>query len=465
MKTIINLIILKPAKIKDFIMTIESAVAKIEQHYAHQPEFIQAVKEVAMTIERVYADNPKYEALQVFERLCEPDRIISFRVNWENDKGEVQVNRGWRVQFSNAIGPYKGGLRFHPTVTEGTLKFLGFEQIFKNALTGLPMGGGKGGSDFDPKGKSEAEIRRFCYAFMRELYKNIGQDMDVPAGDIGVGGREVNYMFAMYKNLTRQFEGVLTGKGVGHGGSLIRTEATGYGLVYFLDNMLKVNNDSLEGKTVLISGAGNVAQYAAEKCLHLGGKVITFSDSKGTLVDKEGFTQEKIDWVKSHKENGKALADYVAEFGGEWLAGQRPWQFDADVALPCATQNEVDADDAKALVKLGVKYVAEGANMPLTAEAIDVVREHGVAYAPGKAANAGGVAVSGLEMSQNSVRKYKSFEDLDLELQKIMKNIHDNAKDAAENYGTTEGVVDYMTGANVAGFIKVANALVAYGYL
>lgn len=446
-------------------MTIQSAIAKVEQNYAHQPEFIQAVKEVAMTIEKVYADNPKYEALQVFERLCEPDRIISFRVNWENDKGEVQVNRGWRVQFSNAIGPYKGGIRFHPTVTEGTLKFLGFEQIFKNALTGLPMGGAKGGSDFDPKGKSEAEIRRFCYAFMRELHKNIGKDMDVPAGDIGVGGREVNYMFAMYKNLTREFEGVLTGKGVGHGGSLIRTEATGYGLVYFLDNMLKAKNDSLEGKTVLVSGAGNVAQYAAEKCLHLGGKVITFSDSKGTLVDKDGFTQEKIDWVKNHKANGKALADYVSEFGGEWLAGQRPWQFDAEVALPCATQNEVSEDDAKALVKHGVKYVAEGANMPLTAEAIDVVREHGVAYAPGKAANAGGVAVSGLEMSQNSVRKYKSFEDLDLELQKIMKNIHESAKTAGEKYGTTQGAIDYMTGANVAGFVQVANALVAYGYL
>ncbi|WP_323842013.1 MULTISPECIES: NADP-specific glutamate dehydrogenase [unclassified Moraxella] len=446
-------------------MTIKTAIEKVEKNYAHQPEFIQAVKEVAMTIEQVYADNPKFEALQVFERLCEPDRIISFRVNWENDKGEVQVNRGWRVQFSNAIGPYKGGIRFHPTVTEGTLKFLGFEQIFKNALTGLPMGGAKGGSDFDPKGKSEAEIRRFCYAFMRELHKNIGKDMDVPAGDIGVGGREVNYMFAMYKNLTREFEGVLTGKGVGHGGSLIRTEATGYGLVYFLDNMLKVNNETLEGKTVLISGAGNVAQYAAEKCLHLGGKVITFSDSKGTLVDKDGFTQEKIDWVKSAKQDGKALADYVAEFGGEWLADQKPWQFDADVALPCATQNEVDADNAKALVKHGIKYIGEGANMPLTAEAIDVVRDNGIAYAPGKAANAGGVAVSGLEMSQNSVRQYKSFEELDEKLQSIMKNIHDNSLEAAKKYGTTKGAVDYMTGANVAGFTQVANALVAYGYL
>lgn len=446
-------------------MTIQQAIQKVQKNYAHQPEFIQAVQEVAMSVEKVYADNPKYESLKVFERLCEPDRIINFRVNWENDQGEVQVNRGWRVQFSNAIGPYKGGIRFHPTVNEGVLKFLGFEQIFKNALTGLPMGGAKGGSDFDPKGKSEAEIRRFCYAFMRELYKNIGQDMDVPAGDIGVGGREVNYMFAMYKNLTRQFEGVLTGKGVGHGGSLIRTEATGYGLVYFLDSMLKTQNDTLQGKTVLVSGAGNVAQYAAEKAMQLGGKVITFSDSKGTLVDKAGFTQEKIDWVKEHKANGFALKDYVEKFGGEWLEGQKPWQFEAEVALPCATQNEVDEDNAKALVKLGVKYVAEGANMPLTAQAIDVVRDAGIAYAPGKAANAGGVAVSGLEMSQNSVRQYKTFEELDVQLQQIMKNIHDNALAAAQKYGTTKGAVDYMTGANVAGFTQVANALVAYGIL
>ncbi len=446
-------------------MTIQQAIERVQKNYAHQPEFIQAVQEVAMSVEKVYADNPKYESLKVFERLCEPDRIINFRVNWEDDQGDVQVNRGWRVQFSNAIGPYKGGIRFHPTVNEGVLKFLGFEQIFKNALTGLPMGGAKGGSDFDPKGKSEAEIRRFCYAFMRELYKNIGQDMDVPAGDIGVGGREVNYMFAMYKNLTRQFEGVLTGKGVGHGGSLIRTEATGYGLVYFLDSMLKTQNDTLQGKTVLVSGAGNVAQYAAEKAMQLGGKVITFSDSKGTLVDKAGFTQEKIDWVKEHKANGFALKDYVEKFGGEWLEGQKPWQFEAEVALPCATQNEVDEDNAKALVKLGVKYVAEGANMPLTAQAIDVVRDAGIAYAPGKAANAGGVAVSGLEMSQNSVRQYKTFEELDVQLQQIMKNIHDNALAAAQKYGTTKGAVDYMTGANVAGFTQVANALVAYGIL
>ncbi|MDH2273366.1 NADP-specific glutamate dehydrogenase [Moraxella porci] len=446
-------------------MSIQSAVEQVQKNYAHQPEFIQAVQEVAMTIEQVYADNPKFAELKVFERLCEPDRIISFRVNWENDKGEVQVNRGWRVQFSNAIGPYKGGLRFHPTVNEGVLKFLGFEQIFKNALTGLPMGGGKGGSDFDPKGKSDAEIRRFCYAFMRELHKNIGKDMDVPAGDIGVGGREVNYMFAMYKNLTREYEGVLTGKGVGFGGSLIRTEATGYGLVYFLDNMLKANNDSLTGKTVLVSGAGNVAQYAAEKALQLGGKVITFSDSQGTLHDADGFTQEKIDWVKAQKDARKPLSDYVSVFGGEWLAGEKPWKFTADIALPCATQNEVNEDEARQMVANGIKYVAEGANMPLTAEAIDVVRDNGIAYAPGKAANAGGVAVSGLEMSQNSVRQYKSFAELDEKLQNIMKNIHDNSRAAAEKYGTTKGTIDYMTGANVAGFTQVANALVAYGIL
>lgn len=446
-------------------MSIQSAVEQVQKNYAHQPEFIQAVQEVAMTIEQVYADNPKFAELKVFERLCEPDRIISFRVNWENDKGEVQVNRGWRVQFNNAIGPYKGGLRFHPTVNEGVLKFLGFEQIFKNALTGLPMGGGKGGSDFDPKGKSDAEIRRFCYAFMRELHKNIGKDMDVPAGDIGVGSREVNYMFAMYKNLTREYEGVLTGKGVGFGGSLLRTEATGYGLVYFLDNMLKANNDSLTGKTVLVSGAGNVAQYAAEKALQLGGKVITFSDSQGTLHDADGFTQEKINWVKAQKDARKPLSDYVSVFGGEWLAGEKPWKFTADIALPCATQNEVNEDEARQMVANGIKYVAEGANMPLTAEAIDVVRDNGIAYAPGKAANAGGVAVSGLEMSQNSVRQYKSFAELDEKLQNIMKNIHDNSRAAAEKYGTTKGTIDYMTGANVAGFTQVANALVAYGIL
>lgn len=446
-------------------MSIQQIINALESRYPHQPEFIQAVKEVALSIDKVYADNPKYTEFKVFERLTEPDRIISFRVNWEDDKGQVQINRGFRVQFNNAIGPYKGGLRFHPSVNEGVLKFLGFEQIFKNALTGLPMGGGKGGSDFDPKGKSDNEIRRFCYAFMRELYQNIGKDMDVPAGDIGVGGREVDYMFAMYKNLTREFAGVLTGKGVGHGGSLIRTEATGYGLVYFLDNMLKAAQDDIKGKTVLISGAGNVAQYAAEKASQLGGKVITLSDSQGTLYDKEGFTQAKIDWVKALKDARKPLADYVDKFGGKWLEGQKPWQFDADIALPCATQNEVDDTDAQALVEHNIKYIAEGANMPLTIKAIDIVRQAGIAYAPGKAANAGGVAVSGLEMSQNSLRQYQSFDELDKQLQQIMQTIHDNAKSCGDKYGTTKDSIDYMTGANVAGFVQVADALVAYGTL
>lgn len=447
-------------------MSLQAVIKNLESRYGHQPEFIQAVKEVASSIEKAYNDNPKYAEFKVFERLVEPDRIISFRVNWEDDKGQVQLNRGWRVQFNNAIGPYKGGLRFHPTVTESVLKFLGFEQIFKNALTGLPMGGGKGGSDFDPKGKSESEIRRFCYAFMRELHKNVAKDMDVPAGDIGVGGREINYMFAMYKNLTREFEGVLTGKGVGHGGSLLRTEATGYGLVYFLDNMLKENKDSLLSKIVLISGSGNVAQYAAEKVVQLGGKVITFSDSKGTLHDDNGFEQVKIDWIKEQRELGKPLADYVSKFGtGKWLENKKPWDIKADIALPCATQNEVDKEDAKQLIKNGVKYVAEGANMPLTIEAIDIVRDGGVCYVPGKASNAGGVAVSGLEMSQNSVRQYKSFEELDAQLKDIMKTIHDNALACAKDYGTTQNTIDYMTGANIAGFKQVADALVAYGTL
>lgn len=447
-------------------MSIKTTIEKLEQQYAYQPEFIQAVKEVASTIEKAYQDNPVYEELKIFERLVEPDRIFSFRVNWEDDNGNVQVNRGWRVQFSNAIGPYKGGLRFHPTVNESVLKFLGFEQIFKNALTGLPMGGAKGGSDFDPKGKSDNEIRRFCYAFVRELYQYVGKDMDVPAGDIGVGGREVSYMFAMYKNLTHQYEGVLTGKGVGFGGSLIRTEATGYGAVYFLENMLKAQSDDIENKKVLISGAGNVALHAAEKANQLGATVLTVSDSQGTLYDADGLNQEKIDWLKQQKASRKPLKEYTEKFGGEWLSGQKPWQFEADIALPCATQNEVGEDDAKNMVKHGIKYVVEGANMPLTIEAIDYVREHDVNYAPGKAANAGGVAVSGLEMSQNSVRQYRSFEELDQQLKDIMANIHHQAEQAGKKYGTSKGKsIDYMTGANIAGFKMVADALVAYGIL
>lgn len=447
-------------------MSISQAIEKVEARYAHQPEFVQAVKEVAMTIAPLYDAHPEYNALKVFERLVEPDRIMAFRINWENDQGEVQVNRGWRVQFSNALGPYKGGVRFHPTVNQSVLKFLGFEQIFKNALTGLPMGGGKGGSDFDPKGKTDSEIRRFCYAFMRELHHYVNKDIDVPAGDIGVGGREVSYMFAMYKNLTHEYGGVLTGKGVGFGGSLMRTEATGYGAVYFLENMLAAQNDNITGKKILISGAGNVSLHAAEKAYMLGGIVVTVSDSQGTLYDEAGLNQEKIDWLKTQKAKSKPLADYVAMYGGEWLANQKPWQFKGDIAIPSATQNEVTVDDAKLMVDNGIIYVVEGANMPLTAEAIDYVRLHRVHYAPGKAANAGGVAVSALEMSQNSVRQYKTFEQIDLRLKNIMKNIHDSAADASEQYGQTDnGYIDYMAGANIVGFKRVADALVAYGIL
>ncbi|MGP5066678.1 NADP-specific glutamate dehydrogenase [Psychrobacter alimentarius] len=447
-------------------MSISQAIEKVEARYAHQPEFVQAVKEVAMTIAPLYDAHPEYNTLKVFERLVEPDRIMAFRINWENDQGEVQVNRGWRVQFSNALGPYKGGVRFHPTVNQSVLKFLGFEQIFKNALTGLPMGGGKGGSDFDPKGKTDSEIRRFCYAFMRELHHYVNKDIDVPAGDIGVGGREVSYMFAMYKNLTHEYGGVLTGKGVGFGGSLMRTEATGYGAVYFLENMLAAQHQTINGKRILISGAGNVSLHAAEKVHMLGGIVVTVSDSQGTLYDEAGLNQEKIDWLKAQKAKSKPLADYVAVYGGEWLANQKPWQFKGDIAIPSATQNEVTVDDAKLMVDNGIIYVIEGANMPLTAEAIDYVRLHRVHYAPGKAANAGGVAVSALEMSQNSVRQYKTFEQIDLRLKNIMKNIHDSAADASEQYGQTDnGYIDYMAGANIVGFKRVADALVAYGIL
>lgn len=447
-------------------MSISQAIQKVEERYAHQPEFVQAVKEVALTIAPLYDASPEYQKLKIFERLVEPDRIIAFRVNWENDKGEVQVNRGWRVQFCNALGPYKGGLRFHPTVNQSVLKFLGFEQIFKNALTGLPIGGGKGGSDFDPKGKSESEIRRFCYAFMRELHHYVSKDMDVPAGDIGVGGREVSYMYAMYKNLTHEYSGVLTGKGVGFGGSLMRTEATGYGAVYFLENMLKVQNETMAGKRVLVSGAGNVSLHAAEKACMLGAKVITVSDSQGALYDESGLNQEKIDWLKKQKDQSKPLKDYVEVFGGEWFAGQKPWHIKGDIAIPSATQNEVNEDDAKLMVNNGIKYVVEGANMPLTAGAIDYIRDHRVHYAPGKAANAGGVAVSALEMSQNSVRQYKSFEQIDERLKNIMKNIHDAAADASEKYHQTDnGYVDYMAGSNIVGFKRVADALCAYGIL
>lgn len=445
-------------------MASHALLELLKQRHSNEAEFIQAVEEFWEDIAPIYDASNLYPPLNLFDRLTNPDRIIQFRINWEDDEGNVQVNRGWRVQFNNALGPYKGGIRFHPSVNLSILKFLGFEQIFKNALTGLPMGGAKGGADFDPKGKSDAEIRRFCYAFMRELSPYVGADMDVPAGDIGVGSREINYMFAMYKNLNREFTGVLTGKTVGQGGSLIRTEATGFGLVYFLKNMLNVRQDRLMAKTVLVSGAGNVSLHAAQKCIELGAHVLTLSDSKGTLYVKHGFTLEQIEVLKTYKDQDKRLKEFVAECGdeSEWLEGSRPWHIKADIALPCATQNEINGQDAQMLVDNGVQYIAEGANMPSDADAITIFQQNAVVYAPGKASNAGGVAVSGLEMSQNSVRQYATFEVLDEQLKVIMKNIHD---ECYEHGKQADGRVDYKKGANIAGFNKIAKAMVNYGIL
>lgn len=442
---------------------LQETLTQLQQNYPEQPEFIQAVTEVLEDVNGVYHVNKTYQNLKIAQRLAEPDRIISFRINWEDDNGNVQVNRGWRVQYCNALGPYKGGIRFHPTVTPSVLKFLGFEQTFKNALTGLPLGGGKGGSDFDPKGKSDAEIRRFCYAFMRELYTFIGAREDVPAGDINVGSREIGYLFAMYKNLTHQFTGVLTGKGIAYGGSQMRTEATGFGVVYFLQAMLKQVNDSIEGKKVLVSGSGNVALHALQKAINLGATVVSVSDSKGCLYCADGFTQDDVVWLKQQRDQRQPLADFVHQFGrGEWFAGQKPWHLPADIALPCATQNEVNSHDAKNLLKNGVQYVVEGANMPLTAEATAVIRQSNVSYAPGKAANAGGVALSGLEMSQNWQGQYQSFSELDEQLHQIMQHIHE----LCMQYGKQkDGVIDYMKGANIAGFSKVADALCGFGLL
>ena len=446
----------------DQTYSLESFLNHVQKRDPNQTEFAQAVREVMTTLWPFLEQNPKYRQMSLLERLVEPERVIQFRVVWVDDRNQVQVNRAWRVQFSSAIGPYKGGMRFHPSVNLSILKFLGFEQTFKNALTTLPMGGGKGGSDFDPKGKSDNEIRRFCYAFMRELTPYIGADIDVPAGDIGVGGREISYMFAMYKNLTREFSGVLTGKTVGQGGSLIRTEATGFGLVYFLQNMLAHCQDTLVGKTVLVSGAGNVSLHTAQKCIELGAKVVTLSDSKGTLHLADGFTLEQIEALKTLKAQGKRLSDFAEQCDAKWLADTRPWHIKADIALPCATQNEINAADAKQLIANGIKHVAEGANMPSDADAITLFQQNGIIYAPGKASNAGGVAVSGLEMSQNSVRQYASFATLDEQLKTIMKNIHD----ACATYGKQDnGCIDYKKGANIAGFSQIANAMVNYGIL
>ncbi|GGD86696.1 glutamate dehydrogenase [Tsuneonella deserti] len=426
-----------------------------------QPEFVQAVQEVAQDIFDFIGDKEEYHEQQILRRIAEPDRIVSFRVCWEDDNGCIRVQRGYRVQNNNAIGPYKGGIRFHPSVTESVLKFLAFEQTFKNALTGLPMGGGKGGSNFNPKGKSVREIMRFCQSFMTELYRHIGADIDVPAGDIGVGGREIGYMFGQYKRITNQFTGVLTGKGLEYGGSMIRPEATGYGAVYFLENMLKHKGQGLEGRVAVVSGSGNVATHAAEKLVQLGAKPVTLSDSGGFIHDPDGLTQEKIDWVKVHKTHRRGrIEEYCDHFtGATFHPGKTPWNVPCDVALPCATQNELSVEDARAMIANGVVAVSEGANMPTTLEGVHAFKDARILFAPGKAANAGGVAVSGLEMSQNSERRSWKVEELQTMLRDIMDGIHNRCLE----YGERDGHVDYVKGANIAGFKKVADAMLAFG--
>ncbi|GAA4820698.1 NADP-specific glutamate dehydrogenase [Sphingosinicella ginsenosidimutans] len=427
-----------------------------------QTEFIQAVQEVAEDIFEFIEGKEDYHRWQILRRIAEPDRIVSFRVCWEDDNHNIRVQRGYRVQNNNAIGPYKGGLRFHPSVNESILKFLAFEQTFKNALTGLPMGGGKGGSNFNPKGKSDGEIMRFCQSFMTELYRHIGADVDVPAGDIGVGGREIGYMYGQYKRITGQFTGVLTGKGMEYGGSLIRPEATGYGAVYFLENMLKTKGQDLAGKRAVISGSGNVATHAAEKINQLGGKVLTLSDSEGFVHDPDGIDQEKINWVKAHKTRRRGrISEYADEFkNATFHAGQRPWGVECDVALPCATQNELLGEDARTLVRNGCIAVSEGANMPTDLDGVHVFKEAHLLYAPGKASNAGGVAVSGLEMSQNSERRSWRESELQQMLRDIMDGIHERCLEYGDRGG---GYTDYVKGANIAGFKKVADAMLAFG--
>ena len=442
-------------------MKATEVVESLKRRFPNEPEYIQAVSQVLGTIEEEYNKHPEFERANLIERLCIPDRIIQFRVTWVDDKGNVQTNMGYRIQHNNAIGPYKGGIRYHASVNQSILKFLAFEQTFKNSLTTLPMGGGKGGSDFSPRGKSNNEVMRFCQAFMSELFRHIGPDEDVPAGDIGVGGREVAYMFGMYKKLTHQFQGVLTGKGQEFGGSLIRPEATGYGNVYFLLNMLKTKGIDIKGKKVLVSGAGNVAQYTMEKLIQLGAVPVTCSDSDGYIYDPDGIDREKLDYIMELKnvERGR-ISEYAEKYGVKYVAGKKPWFEKADIALPSATQNELNEEAAKALVANGVIAVSEGANMPSTPEAIKVFQDAKILYAPGKAANAGGVAVSGLEMSQNSERLHWSREEVDKKLNDIMNDIHANCV----KYGTeADGYVNYVKGANVAGFLKVAKAMMAQG--
>jgi glutamate dehydrogenase (NADP+) len=439
---------------------IEQFMQGLIRRNPNETEFHQAVHEVATDIIPFIADKPRYKEMQILERLSEPDRIVIFRVSWQDDAGHVRVNRGMRIQWNNAIGPYKGGIRFHPSVNQSILKFLGFEQTFKNSLTSLPMGGAKGGSDFNPKGKSDAEVMRFCQAFMTELSRHIGPDTDVPAGDIGVGAREVGYMFGQYKRLVNRFEGVLTGKALEFGGSQIRTEATGYGAVYMMNNMMTHRGESLEGRTCLVSGSGNVATYTVEKLNQLGAKVVTMSDSDGFIHDKTGINAEKLAWVNELKNVKRGrIKEYVDKFGGEYHDGKRPWAVPCDLAFPCATQNEIEAADAHALIKGGCKAISEGANMPTDPESIAILRKAKILHAPSKAANAGGVAVSGLEMSQNSLRISWDRDEVDQRLKGIMKRIHEQCV----QYGETKGGIDYFKGANVAGFVKVASAMLAYG--
>jgi glutamate dehydrogenase (NADP+) len=443
------------AKVKDFLDLVK-------QTNGHESEFLQAVQEVAEAVIPYIEGKAKYEGTKILERMVEPERVLMFRVPWIDDKGETQVNRGYRIEMNSAIGPYKGGLRFHPSVNLSILKFLAFEQVFKNSLTTLPMGGGKGGSDFNPKGKSNIEIMRFCQAFMSELFRHIGANTDVPAGDIGVGGREIGYMFGMYKKLRNEFTGVLTGKGITWGGSLIRPEATGYGNVYFAQSMLKTQNTSFTGKTVVVSGSGNVAQYAAEKATELGAKVVTMSDSSGYIHDADGIDAEKLAFIMELKNVKRGrISEYVTQYpSATYQDGERPWSVKCDIALPCATQNELNEDEAKTLVANGCICVSEGANMPSTPEAIAVFHDKKILFAPGKASNAGGVATSGLEMTQNSLRYNWTREEVDAKLKQIMIDIHE----ACETYGTDEnGYIDYVKGANIAGFVKVADAMIAQG--
>lgn len=439
---------------------VKAFMSLVEQRNPGEKEFLQAVLEVAEAVIPFIEKNKKYKDAKILERIAEPERVVMFRVPWMDDKGNIQINRGYRIQMNSAIGPYKGGLRFHPSVNLSILKFLAFEQVFKNSLTTLPMGGGKGGSNFDPKGKSDNEVMRFCQSFMSELQRHIGADTDVPAGDIGVGGREIGYLFGQYKKLRNEFTGVLTGKGLEWGGSLIRPEATGYGCVYFAANMMETKGDGFKGKTVIVSGSGNVAQYAVEKCIELGAKVVTLSDSDGFIYDKNGITKEKLAFVLDLKNNKRGrIKEYATKYKCEFHAGKTPWGVKGDVALPCATQNELSGGDAKTLVKNGVKVVAEGANMPCTIDAVNYFLENKILYAPGKASNAGGVATSGLEMSQNSIRKAWTREQVDTELHIIMRNIHTTCV----TYGKDGKYINYVKGANIGGFVKVAEAMLAQG--